>query len=379
MARTAGREGGGVPPPLRSRWFAGSAPVPPAEAARRLGVRPGPWLRAAARRLPLRFPPFFLDLVDPDDPDDPLRRIAWPDPREVEPDPGGLPDPVGERRLRPHPLVVRKYPDRAVFLVTTRCPVYCRFCFRAPPGREPVDGEIDGAVAALARLAAGEDGPPVREVILSGGDPFFLADGRLAGIVARLAAIPGLRAIRVHTRVPVVDPPRVTAGFARELAAAGAGRLRWVGLHVLHPRELSAGFDRAVALLGEAGLRCGAQAVLLRGVNDRPDVLGDLFRGLWERGIAAWYLHHPDRVAGAAAFRVPIAEGRRLWRALRGTLPGPALPAYVLDLPDGSGKVPVDWLGPGGEPGLWVLRRPGGRRVEVREYPVPQAPGGGGP
>jgi len=363
MARTERREGaagGSAGRPLASRRFAGSPPVPPGEAARRLGVRREPWVGAAARRLPLRFTAPFLELVDPEDPDDPLRRIAWPAPDELAPDPGGLADPVGERGRRPHRLVARKYPDRAVLLVTTRCPVYCRFCFRAPPGREPDDRELAEALRALARLAAGEEGPPVREAILSGGDPLFLADGRIAGLVGRVAAIPGIRSIRVHTRVPVVDPPRVTADLARALVRAGGGKLRWVGLHLVHPRELSPGFDRACAALREAGLALGAQVVLLRGVNDREEVLRELFGGLWERGIAAWYLHHPDRVAGAGRFRVSLAEGLRLFRALRGTLPGPALPAYVLDLPDGSGKVPVDWLVPGARPGTWRVPLPGG-------------------
>ena len=323
-------------------------------------MRPEPWLPAAARRLPLRFTPAFLDLVDPEDPDDPLRRIAWPDPAEAGADRGAIPDPVGEGRLHPHPLVVRKYPDRAVLLVTTRCPVYCRFCFRAPPGREPTDRELGEALEVLARLAAGSGSAGVREVILSGGDPLFLADDRVASLVTRVAAIPGIRSIRVHTRVPVVDPPRVTRELARRLSEAGAGKLRWVGLHLAHPRELAPGFDRATATLAGAGLRLGAQVVLLRGVNDRADVLRELFLGLWERGIAAWYLHHPDRVPGGGAFRVSIAAGKQLWRTLRGTLPGPALPTYVLDLPDGSGKVPVDWLEPGDEPGTWRVRRPGG-------------------
>jgi len=360
MTRTERRDGAGGGRPLRSRRFAGTAPVPLEEAARRLGVRPGPWLPAVARRLPLRFTPAFLDLVDPADPEDPLRKVAWPDPGEAGPDPGAIPDPVGEARLHPHPLVVRKYPDRAVLLVTTRCPVYCRFCFRAPPGREPTDRELEEALAVLGRLAgkAGEGG--LREVILSGGDPLFLADDRIAGLVARVAAIPGVRLVRVHTRVPVVDPPRVTADLARALATAGGGKLRWIGLHLAHPRELSAGFDRAVATLAGAGFHLGAQVVLLRGVNDRPETLRELFVGLWDRGITAWYLHHPDRVPGATAFRVTIAAGKRLWRTLRGTVPGPALPAYVLDLPDGSGKVPVDWLEPGGERGAWRVRRPGG-------------------
>jgi len=334
--------------------------VPLEEAARRLGVRPEPRLRAAVRRLPLRFTPAFLDLVDPGDPGDPLRKIAWPGPDEAGADPGGIPDPVGESRLHPHPLLVRKYPDRVVFLVTTRCPVYCRFCFRAPPGREPTDRDLSGALDVLAGLAAGRDGRPLREVILSGGDPLFLADDRVAGLVARVAAIPGIRSVRIHTRVPVVDPPRVTDGLARRLEEAGAGRLRWLGLHLAHPRELSPAFDRAAAALAGCGLRLGAQVVLLRGVNDHPAILRELFLGLWERGIAAWYLHHPDRVPGAAGFRVSIAEGKRLWRTLRGTLPGPALPAYVLDLPDGSGKVPVDWLEPGDGVGAWRVRRPGG-------------------
>nr|MCU0232124.1 lysine 2,3-aminomutase [Acidobacteriota bacterium] len=165
----------------------------------------------------------------------------------------------------------------------------------------------------------------------------------LARIVRACDAIPNLRTVRIHSRAPVHDPPRVTGGLVGRLIAASPVPL-WFVVHTSHPRELSSGFFRAVGTLQGGGIPVLNQTVLLRGVNDDAATLGELFGALYGAGVKPYYLHHPDRVAGTARFRVTIERGLTLHRALRGRLPGPAIPEYVLDLPDGSGKFPVERL-----------------------------------
>jgi lysine 2,3-aminomutase len=328
----------------RRTRFSGSAAVALAEVAARFGVGPAldPERAAAARRFPVRWTSYYLGLADAADPADPIRRIAFPEPGELESGPGDLVDPVGERRVTPLPFVVRKHRDRAILLVTARCHVYCRFCFRRsfPDGahRDPPAHALD---AALDYLAGESD---LREVILSGGDPLVLPDETLRSIVARLSAIGQLESLRVHTRAPVHDPARVTPELTRALAS---GLPMWVVLHFDHPREVTAETARAVSLLLEAGLPVLNQTVLLAGVNDDPATLATLFRALLRARVKPYYLHHPDRVSGARAFWVELERGLAIYRELRRRLGGgPALPQYVLDLPDGSGKVPVESLVP---------------------------------
>lgn len=321
--------------PVHHRW-AGSPAVPLAEVAGRLGATLDAGVRAAARRLPLRFPRPYLDLLQAD-PDDPLRRIAWPDPEETAFDAEAIDDPVGETGLKPHPFVVRKYRDRALLLVTHRCHLYCRFCFRAGQGTEPRLGEILDAIRLLRTETE------LREVILSGGDPLVLPDEELAQILRALDAIPSLRSVRIHTRAPVSDPPRVTDQMVGRLIAASPVPL-WIAVHTSHPRELTDGVRRAVGRMQGPGISLLNQTVLLGGVNDDAATLAQLFGEIYALGVKPYYLHHPDRIAGTARFRVTIERGIAIHRALRGRLPGAAIPEYVLDLPDGSGKVPVSWL-----------------------------------
>ncbi len=322
----------------RFRW-AGSPAISLEEAARRLGVSLDETVRRAARRLPLRFPESYLDLVDPADPADPIRAIAWPAPEEIEEDPGALEDPVGENECRLHRLVIQKYPDRALLLLTSRCHFYCRFCFRADRGGEPRPGEIEEAIEILARR------PGLREIILSGGDPLVLPDDLLEGLLGSLGRLEGLRSVRIHTRAPVHDPARVDDALVDALVR-GAPRPLWMVLHLTHPRELTPAFDAAVERLRRAGIGLMSQSVLLRSVNDDPELLATLFRGLYERQVRPYYLHHPDRTAGTARFRLSIERGLAIVRALRERVPGPAFPHYVIDRPDGSGKLPVMWWTP---------------------------------
>jgi lysine 2,3-aminomutase len=247
---------------------------------------------------------------------------------------------VGERRVSPVPYVVRKHPDRAVLLLTARCHVYCRFCFRRSfPGGDHRDPSAESLDRALDYLVSD---PDLREVILSGGDPLVLPDDELRRIVGVLSSSPRIESLRIHTRAPVHDPARVTAGLA---SALSSGLPAWVVLHFDHPREITSETRRAASTLLAAGLPLLNQTVLRAGVNDSPDTLEALCRGLLRERIKPYYLHHPDRVPGGGTFYVSLERGLELYRELRRRLAGgPALPEYVIDLPDGSGKVPVESL-----------------------------------
>ncbi|MEZ4319574.1 MAG: KamA family radical SAM protein [Myxococcota bacterium] len=295
-----------------------------------LALRPdlaGIW-DAVDALFPVRITRSFAERADLADPDDPLARQVMPDAHELDAD--GLDDPVGEKGRVEVPWVVRKYRDRALLLVTKRCHLYCRYCFRRThaPGEhlDPTPAELE---AALAWLASQEE---LREVILSGGDPLVLPDDRLLAIIDAVRAL-GLR-VRIHTRAPITHPSRVTS----ELADALAERAVWVVVHCNHPRELAPDVDAALARFVNRGVPVLDQAVLLRGVNDDPDVLVELFEALVRRRVRPYYLHHTDAVEGNAHFRVPVAEGLALMAEVRRRVGGLAVPRYVVDPPDGSGK-----------------------------------------
>ncbi|MGL4729300.1 MAG: radical SAM protein, partial [Bosea sp. (in: a-proteobacteria)] len=233
------------------------------------------------------------------------------------------------------------------------CPVYCRFCFRREmvgPGGAALNGEK--LEAALAYIDAT---PAIREVILTGGDPFMLSARRAGDITRRLAAIPHVKLLRWHTRVPIVDPSRVTPAFAKALICEGATTR--VAIHANHPREFTPDARQALARLADAGVELLSQSVLLRGVNADTGTLEALMRAFQQNGVKAYYLHHPDLAPGTSHFRLSIAEGLALMASLRGSLAEAAIPAYVLDIPGGHGKARLesDACMPEGE-GLWRVR-----------------------
>ncbi len=295
------------------------------------GLDEATW-EAADRRFPVRITRSWWERVRA--PDDPLARQVLPDADELRPDPGDVPDPVGDARLRPFPWVVRKHRDRVVLLVTKACHLHCRFCFRRDQhgGPGPTAEEL-AAAAAWVRDSG------VREVILSGGDPLVLPDAALDRLLASLR--PAVPLVRVHTRAPITAPGRVTPALARLLRAHAPV---WVVVHANHAAELSPEVDAALARLADAGVPLLAQTVLLRGVNADPDALVELFEALALRRVQPYTLHHTDPVPGNARFRVSIDEGLAIWEAVRRRVGGLVLPRYVIDPPDGSGKVPVaEW------------------------------------
>jgi len=217
------------------------------------------------------------------------------------------------------------------------CPVYCRFCFR----REKVGpgGEALSAAELETALAYIRDHREIWEVILTGGDPLMMAPRRMGELIAALDAIPHVAVIRIHSRVPIVDPERVSPELLAALKPRRASL--WLGIHCNHARELTAAARAALASLADAGIPLMGQTVLLRGVNDDLETLEQLMRALVTTRVKPYYLHHPDLVRGTGHFRVSIEDGQKLMKALRGRLSGLAQPTYVLDVPGGHGKVPI--------------------------------------
>lgn len=340
------------------------APTPgPTRRPQKLAVAPPPWvadLRAGVRRaddlhrLPLapeelarlrpvaaaykvRIPASYLALVDWSDPHDPIRRQAVPSDEELRVLPGERPDPIGDAAHSPVPHLTHRYPDRVLLYPTYVCSMYCRHCFR----KEALNEDDRGV--ALPRLEPALDyvaaHPEIREVILTGGDPLTLSDDQLAALRRRIEAIPHVRLLRVHTRVPVTLPARVTPALAQALRGP---LVTAVVTHFNHPREITPAAAQACRRLREAGLMLLNQSVLLRGVNDDPATLETLLRELvYTLGAKPYYLHHCDLTRGVSHFRTSLDEGLALVKGLRGRVSGLCIPHYVLDLPGGHGKVPL--------------------------------------
>lgn len=298
-------------------------------------------LENVAARYAVSITPEMAGLIDRGNPADPIARQFVPDAGELQHLPEERPDPLDEDRLSPVPGVVHRYPDRVLLKLTHACPVYCRFCFRrevvGPGGPQPLS---DAALGAALEYIAGN--PGIWEVILTGGDPLVLSPRRVAEVTRRLSAVDSVKVLRWHTRVPAVDPGRVTEGLAGALRSPA--KAVYVALHANHPRELTPAARAACGRLVDAGIVMVSQTVLLRGVNDDPDTLAALMRAFVECRIRPYYLHHPDPAPGTSRFRLSIAEGQAIVRQLRGRLSGLAQPIYVLDIPGGHGKVPI---GPG--------------------------------
>ena len=274
-------------------------------------------------------------LIDVSDPADPIARQFIPNPAELDVRPNELVHPIGDHAHEPVHGLVHRYPDRVLLKIVAICPVYCRFCFRREmvgPGKETglSPAQLD---AALAYLRAHEE---IREVILTGGDPFMLSAARAAAVTRALEAIEHVKIIRWHTRMPVADPDRIDDAFVA--AICSAVKAVYVVLHANHPAELSPAARAACARLVDAGVPMLSQSVLLRGVNDDIDTLSELMRAFLEARIKPYYLHHPDLAPGTSHFRITLAEGQALARALRDRVSGLAQPHYVVDIPGGVSK-----------------------------------------
>jgi lysine 2,3-aminomutase len=293
-------------------------------------------LEQVAARYAVAITPAVAAMMDAGDPHDPIARQFLPDARELEHSPQELADPIGDDAHSPVEGVVHRYPDRVLLKLVNACAVYCRFCFRREmvgPGRGGLSPRA--LTAALDYIARA---PEIWEVILTGGDPLVLSPRRLKDVVARLTAINHVKVIRVHTRVPTVAPERITLALVKALRSDKA---TFVVLHANHARELTEEARAACARFVDAGIPMLSQSVLLRGVNDDAETLGELMRSLVECRIKPYYLHHADLAPGTAHFRTTIAQGQALMRALHGRTSGLCVPSYVLDIPGGYGKAPV--------------------------------------
>src|ERR1700751_5438144 len=290
-------------------------------------------LKNVASRYAVAITPAVVDLIDSVDPRDPIALQFVPDERELETHAEESADPIGDAAHSPVPGLVHRYPDRVLLKVVNACAVYCRFCFRREmvgPGRGALTGK--SLAAALDYIA---QAPKIWEVILTGGDPLVLPPRRLRDLMTRLAAIDHVKVIRLHTRIPVVAPERVTPALLR---ARRTGKATYMVLHANRPRELTDEARAACARVVNAGIPMLSQSVLLRGVNDHVETLGALMRALVECRIKPYSLHHADLAPGTAHLRTSIVEGQALMRALRGCYSGLCQPHYVLDIPGGHGK-----------------------------------------
>lgn len=297
-----------------------------------------PALERVAARYAVAITPALVELIDKSDPDDPIARQFVPTAAELEMQPGESADPIGDHPHSPVSGIVHRYPDRVLFKLVHVCAVYCRFCFRREmvgPGKE--NALSDSAYRAAIDYIRGHS--EIWEVILTGGDPLMLSPRRLSEIMADLAGIDHVKIIRLHTRVPVADPARISDDMVAALKVEGA--TTWVALHANYARELARPARAACARLVDAGIPMVSQSVLLRGVNDNVAALSELMRAFVECRIKPYYLHHGDLAPGTSHLRTTLAQGQELMRQLRGRVSGLCQPDYVIDIPGGAGKSPV--------------------------------------
>ncbi len=291
-----------------------------------------------AERYAISITPEMAALIDPADPNDPIGLQFLPDLRELDALPQERLDPIGDQTHAPVEGVVHRYPDRALLKLLHVCPVYCRFCFRretvGPGGASSLSPEAFSGALDYVRAH-----PEIWEIILTGGDPLAMSPRRLKEVMLALSGIAHVKIVRLHTRVPAVDPSRINAEMTDALKAFG--RSVYVALHANHARELTPAARAACARIVDAGMPMVSQSVLLAGVNDDPDTLADLMRAFVECRIKPYYLHHPDLAPGTSHLRVDIARGREIVAALRGRISGLCQPDYVLDIPGGYGKAPL--------------------------------------
>jgi lysine 2,3-aminomutase len=295
-------------------------------------------IEKVGKRYAIGLTPTIAEIIDRTDPADPIARQFIPDPAELDVAAWEKQDPIGDAAFSPVEGIVHRYPDRVLLKLLHACPVYCRFCFRrefvGPGGSTHLTPEaLDRAFGYIAAR------PEIWEVILTGGDPLMLSLRRLADVTARLAASSHVKVLRIHTRVPAVDPARITDALLALLRSCG--KTVYVVLHANHPRELSPEARAACARILDAGIPMLSQSVLLAGVNDNLETLEALMRAFVEARIKPYYLHQLDPAPGTARFAVSLERGQALMRGLLGRVSGLCRPAYMLDLPGGFGKVPV--------------------------------------
>ncbi len=326
-------------------------------------------LTLASEKFSVAVTPYFAALIDPEDPDCPIRKQVVPVEGELVVSPGDMTDPLDEDGASVVEGLVHRYPDRVLFLVLDTCAAYCRYCTRSrlvSQGElEPLGRRVD---AVIAYLQAHHE---VRDVLLSGGDPLLMSDATLDKLLGRLREIPHLEFLRLGTRIPCFVPQRITP----ELVAVLRKHRVWLSVHFCHARELTPEVAQAADLLADGGIPLGCQTVLLKGVNDSVPALRELFHGLLALRIRPYYLYQCDPVLGTGHLRTSVGKGLELMDQLRGHTTGYAVPTYVVDAPGGGGKIPVqhDTI-VGHRDGVWQLRNWAGKVYSYRDPNAPHAP-----
>jgi len=325
-------------------------------------------LLLTSHKLAFAITPHYFNLIEPDNPDCPIRRQVIPLPGEAVVSTGEMADPCGEDSHMPVPGLVHRYPDRVLFLVTDRCASYCRYCTRSRvvsgAGEQELETDFEAIYDYLAKHTE------VRDVLLSGGDALLLSDEKLRGILTRLRAIKHIEFLRIGTRIPIFLPQRITPELCTMLREFHP---LWMSVHVNHPRELTTEVRDALGRLADAGIPLGNQSVLLAGVNDNPDTMRALIHKLLRCRVRPYYLYQCDLIHGSAHLRTSVAKGLEIIEALRGHTTGYAVPQYVIDAPGGGGKVPVS-------PGYVLYHDKEKvvlRNYEGRVFEYPEKPGGG--
>jgi len=308
----------------------------------------------SGNKLAMAITPHFMNLIDRDDPNCPIRRQVVPRIEETWEADYEMADPCGEDSHMPVPGLVHRYPDRVLFLVTDRCASYCRYCTRSRvvsgAGDQHLETQYDAALKYL------REHTEVRDVLLSGGDPLLFSDAKLERILRDLRAIEHIEFLRIGSRVPVFLPQRITPELCATLKQFHP---LFVSVHVNHPRELTLEVKQGLERLADAGIPLGNQSVLLNGVNDNLETMKALLHKLLRCRVRPYYLYQMDLILGSSHLRVPVAKGLEIMQGLRGHTTGYAVPQYVIDAPGGGGKVPIN--------PDYVLQR-NEERVIIRNY-----------
>jgi lysine 2,3-aminomutase len=315
-------------------------------------------------RLALAVTPYFVSLMDPTNPNCPIRKQAIPRIEECHLSKNDMVDPCGEDKDSPVPGLVHRYPDRVLLLVTDQCATYCRYCTRrrlVGSNERPItQGNFEEVLKYL------KSHKKVRDVLLSGGDPLLLENERLEEILSRLRAIPHIELLRIGTRAPVTLPQRITVGLVRMLKKFHP---LMISIHFTHPKEISDAVKRACSELADGGIPLGSQTVLLKGINDKPYIIKKLVQELLKIRVRPYYIYQCDLATGTEHFRTSVATGIQIIEKLRGHTTGYAIPTYVVDAPGGGGKIPI---GP-----VYMISRGKGKVVlrnyegKTFEYPEP--------
>ncbi len=295
-------------------------------------------LKKASGRLSLAITPYWTTLIDPEDPNCPLRRQAVPVSTEFVVSPHEMVDPCAEDRDSPAPHLVHRYPDRVLLLATDHCAMYCRHCTRRRLVGEHLSEETDSPSRFDAAVEYIKSNRKIRDVLISGGDPLTLEDEQLEALIQKIRAISHVEFLRIGTRVPVTLPQRITENLVTMLKKYSP---IWMSIHFNHPKEITKRCKIACDMLSDAGIPLGSQSVLLKGINDRPYIMKKLVQELLQIRVRPYYIYQCDPVKGTQHFRTPVAVGINIMEKLRGHTSGYAVPTYVIDGPGGGGKIPV--------------------------------------